>query len=49
MLRWLREEKDYPVADELVELAETTMQVNLAVEAGDAERSVQRRILSLLA
>ncbi len=49
ILRWLRDEKGYLVAAELVELAETTMQVDLAVGAGDAEHPAQRELRALLA
>ena len=37
VLRWLAREKRYPISPELLELAEATMQVNLAVEARDAD------------
>ncbi|HSL95353.1 MAG TPA: DNA-binding protein [Thermoleophilia bacterium] len=49
VLRWLREEKAYRVPDELLEVADTTMQVNLAVGAADTERAAQREIRALLA
>jgi len=49
VLRWLRDEKAYRVPDELLELAGTTMQVNLAVGVVDAERAAQREIRALLA
>jgi hypothetical protein len=49
VLRWLRDEKAYRVPNELLELADTTMQVNLAVGAADSERVAQREIRALLA
>lgn len=48
VLRWLREEKAYRVPAELLELAETTMQVNLAVGVADAERTAQREIRAVI-
>ncbi len=42
-------EKAYRVPDDLLELAETTMQVNLAVGVADTERAAQREIRALLA
>ena len=49
VLRWLVREKRYPVSPELLELAEATMQLNLAVEARDADPHAQAEIAALLA
>jgi hypothetical protein len=49
VLDWLRAEKQYPVVAELLALARVTMQVNLAVDARDAEDSAQRELAALLA
>jgi hypothetical protein len=49
VLRWLAREKRYPISPELLELAEATMQVNLAVEARDADPRAQAQIAALLA
>ena len=49
VLRWLAREKRYPISPELLELAEATMQVNLAVEARDADPRAQAEIAGLLA
>ena len=49
VLRWLAREKSYPVSPELLELAEATMQLNLAVEARDADPHAQAEIAALLA
>ena len=49
VLGWLRREKDYAVDDDLLALAETTMQVNLAVTQRDADAASQREILARLA
>jgi hypothetical protein len=49
VLRWLVREKRYPVSPQLLEVAEATMQVNLAVEARDADPSAQAKIAALLA
>ena len=49
MLRWLAREKRYPISPELLEVAEATMQVNLAVEARDADPRAQAEIAALLA
>lgn len=48
VLRWLRDEKAYRVPDDLLELAETTLQVNLAVGVADTERAAQREIRAVL-
>ncbi len=49
VLRWLAREKRYPIPPELLEVAEATMQVNLAVEARDADPRAQAEIAALLA
>jgi hypothetical protein len=49
VLAWLREEKDYSVPQELLEIAAATLQVNLAVEARDADDGAQEELASLLA
>jgi hypothetical protein len=49
VLRWLAREKSYPISPELLEVAEATMQVNLAVEARDADPRAQAEIASFLA
>lgn len=49
VLRWLAREKRYPVSPELLESAEATMQVNLAVEARNADPLAQEEIAALLA
>jgi hypothetical protein len=49
VLRWLVREKRYPISPDLLELAEVTMQVNLAVEARDADPRAQAEIAALLA
>jgi hypothetical protein len=49
VLEWLHEQKNYPVDEDLVALARTTMQVNLAVDQRDADCVCQREILALLA
>jgi hypothetical protein len=49
LLAWLRDEKDYRVPPELVEVAAATLQVNLAVEARDADRAAQKELAGLVA
>lgn len=49
VLVWLRDEKRYRVPEELLEIAWVTLQVNLAVEARDADRAVQTELAGLLA
>lgn len=48
LLRWLREVKRYEVDDRLVEVADVTRQVNLAIESRAADRRAQREIRALL-
>ncbi len=49
VLVWLREEKSYPIDEDLADLAYTTMQINLAVGSKDTDHAAQREILALLA
>lgn len=49
VLGWLRDEKRYNVPPELMEVALTTMQANLAVEARDIDRDAQQELSALLA
>jgi hypothetical protein len=48
VLAWLRDEKQYKVPPELVEVALATMQANLAVEACDVDGDAQRELSALL-
>ena len=48
LLRWLREKKRYPVADDLIELAETNRQINLFIAAASELPVVQDEIRSVL-
>jgi hypothetical protein len=48
VLTWLRSEKSYPIPDDLVDLAWTTMQVNLAVDRLLIDDSVQTEIAALI-
>lgn len=49
ILGWLRLERDYPVSEDLIDLADATMQVNLAIGSKGADRAAQSEILALLA
>ena len=49
VLAWLRDEKQYGVRPELMEVALATMQTNLAVEARDVDSDAQRELSTLLA
>lgn len=49
VLIWLREEKGYRIPEGLLETACAAMQVNLAVEARDADAAAQKKLASLLA
>ena len=49
LLQWLQEQKNYAVDEDLLALARTTMQVNLAIDLRDTDRASQREILGLLA
>ena len=44
VLAWLREEKQYPVPPELLEIARATLQANLAVQVRDADSGAQREL-----
>ena len=48
VLEWLRDQKGYAVADDLMALARATMQVNLAIREKDVDQAAQREILALL-
>jgi hypothetical protein len=48
VLDWLWREKSYAVGDELLELARTTMQLNLAIDRRLLDASVQREIQALV-
>jgi hypothetical protein len=48
LLRWLRDEKHYRVADDLLELASATMQVNVAIDQRNADPPVRDQIEALL-
>jgi len=48
LLCWLREQKRYPVADDLIELAELTRQVNLFVASTRSQPAVQDEIRAAL-
>lgn len=49
VLRWLADEKSYRISDALIDLAETTMQVNLAIDALQADPEVEEELRALLA
>jgi hypothetical protein len=49
ILVWLRDEKKYSIPDRLLDTARATLQVNLAVEARDADQSAQEELAGLLA
>lgn len=48
VLTWLRERKHYQIQDDLLELAQTTMQLNIAVDDQNSDRSLQKEIRSVL-
>jgi hypothetical protein len=48
LLVWLRDEKKYRIPESLLKTAEATLQVNLAVEARDADRAAQAELAELL-
>jgi len=48
VLRWLRDEKAYPIQRGLLELADATMGVNIAVTQADLSPARRRRIRSVL-
>jgi hypothetical protein len=49
VLTWLRDEKSHGVPEALLEIAAATLQANIAVEARDADRTVQKELAVLLA
>ncbi len=49
VLTWLAKQKNYCVRGELVDLAQTNMQLNIAVDLRNSDRSLQREIRSILA
>lgn len=49
LLRWLRDEKRYRVADDLLELASANMQVNVAIDQRNADPPTRDQIEALLA
>jgi hypothetical protein len=49
LLRWVRDEKRYRISGDLLELARTNMQVNLAVDQRNADAPVRAEIDALLA
>jgi hypothetical protein len=49
VLAWLREQKSYRIDEDLVAVAKTTMQVNLAIDQRDADAPCQSEIHALLA
>jgi len=49
VLVWLRDRKGYRIGEELLELAGTTMQVNLAIDQRRADRRIQEEIHAVLA
>lgn len=49
VLTWLREQKRYRIEDDLLELAQSNMQVNVAVNQRNADSGTQEAIESLLA
>jgi hypothetical protein len=48
VLTWLRSEKSYSVPEDLIDLAQTTMQINLAVDRHLIDDSVQKEIALLI-
>ena len=48
VLRWLRDGRSYPVDPDLLELAEVTMQLNIAADGANADAGVQREIRAAL-
>jgi len=49
VLVWLRDEKSYPIPDELLDVARTTMQIDLAIDRGHLDGAMQKEIAALLA
>lgn len=48
VLRWLVSEKNYRISDDLMELADATMQVNLAADALQSDPEVEAELRALL-
>lgn len=48
LLRWLREQKGYPVESDLIDLAETNRQVNLFIAAASELPAMQEEIRAVL-
>jgi hypothetical protein len=48
LLVWLKNQKSYRVQNELIDLAQTNMQINIAVSQRNADRSMQDDIEALL-
>jgi hypothetical protein len=49
VLTWLREQRRYRIEDDLLELAQTNMQVNVAVDQRNADSGTQEAIAAVLA
>ena len=49
VLRWLKDRAGYPINQSLIDMAYITMQINLAKEASQIERRVQKEIFELVA
>lgn len=49
VLTWLRDQRSYVVSSTLIDLANVTMQLNLAVECMSADRAAQREMRKALA
>jgi hypothetical protein len=48
VLRWLRDKKQYRISGELLDLAETTMRLNVAVELRNSDKATQREMQALV-
>lgn len=48
LLVWLRNQRSYHVQDELIDLAQTNMQLNIAVSVRNADRSIRDDMKALL-
>lgn len=49
VLLWLMSRGDYPIRGDLIDIAKSTKQVNLAKEAREIEPSIKRQLAALLA
>ena len=49
VLKWLKEHADYRIEPSLIEVAHMAMQINLAKEASQIERRIQREVVELVA